>query len=346
MGSNFGIGNASIVRVGIVPLSDCAPIAVAQELGIFKRYGLNVRISKELGWASVREKIYYGQLDAAQSVAGIAMALGLGIDKLQCDVVVPLILSLHGNAITLSKSLSPEQVGSGEGLKNIVAARSDQKRPLTMAVPHRYSSHHILLHDWLHRHGLVAGKDVEVVFLPPPIMAGHLAAGLIDGYCVGEPWNSRAILRGNGWCPAVSVDVSHGHPEKVLLVAGRFLGEHPEKTAALVAALIEACAQCQAPEFSDELISILSRDEYVGIEPEVLRNSFKGAFDTGAGSVDERPFYLFKGDEVNRPTMDKASWQLTGLRKIGALQNVDSKVVGGIHREDIYDKALKLIGGG
>ena len=346
MKSYAGSGSASAVRVGIVPLCDCAPIAVAQETGIFKRHGLNVAVSKELGWASVRDKIYYGELDAAQSIAGIAMALGLGIDKLRCDVVVPMILSLHGNAITLSKDLGPEIVGQGEGLKDFIQYQWKQQRPVTMAVPHCHSSHHILLHDWLHRHGVTVGEHVEVVFLPPPIMAGHLAAGLIDGYCVGEPWNSRAILRGDGWCPAISMDLSHGHPEKALMVAGRFCEEHPEKTAALVASLIEACALCQDPDYAEELIAILSRKEYVGIDADVLRNSFRGSFDSGHGRKDERPFYLFEGETVNRPTMDKASWQLSGLRKVGALQNVDSKLIAGIHREDIYEQGLALLKSG
>ena len=340
------MGNGSDLRIGIVPLCDCAPIAVAQETGIFERFGLNVRISKELGWASVRDKIFYGELDAAQSIAGIAMALGLGIDKLHCEVVVPMILSLHGNAITLSNRLSPELIGLGEGFQKFIQFHWKETRPLTMAVPHRHASHHILLHEWLHRHGVVAGEDVEIVFLPPPIMAGHLAAGLIDGYCVGEPWNSRAILRGDGWSPAISMDLSHGHPEKALVVSGRFSEEYPKKTAALVASLIEACALCQKPEFAEELISILSHKKYVGIEPEVLRNSFQGAFDAGNSRTDNRPFYLFEGDSVNRPTSDKVSWQLSGLRKVGALQSVDSKQLAAIHREDIYERGLKLISGG
>ncbi|RPF93667.1 MAG: hypothetical protein CBB78_000065, partial [Roseibacillus sp. TMED18] len=110
----------SLVRLGIVPLCDCAPVAVAQETGIFHRRGLRVKISKELGWASVRDKIFYGELDAAQSIVGIAMALGLGIEKLQCEVVVPLILSLHGNAITLSNELDPRKIGDGAGLKDFL----------------------------------------------------------------------------------------------------------------------------------------------------------------------------------------------------------------------------------
>ena len=336
----------SVVRIGIVPLCDCAPIAVAQETGIFRRNGLDVKISKELGWASVRDKIYYGELDAAQSIAGIAMALGLGIEKLQCEVIVPLILSLHGNAITLSKEFPHEQIGAGEGLNDYISRYWKKQRPLTLAVPHRHSSHHILLHQWLERHGVSKSHPIEVVFLPPPVMPSHLAAGLIDGYCVGEPWNSSAIFRESGWSPAVSVDLSHGHPEKALAVSGRFFRDHPEKTKLLVASLVEACGVCENPDFQEDLVSILSRREYVGIHQDVLKTSFSGAFEMGTGRIEKRPFYLFEGDRVNRPTLDKASWQMSGLRKLGVLEKVDQKLISTIHWEDVYERGFEHFQGG
>ena len=187
------------------------------ETGIFERYGLNVVLSRELGWASVRDKMFYGDLDAAQSIAGIAFALGMGFSELRCEVAVPLILNLHGNAITLSTDLSPAEIGKGEGLQDYLTSSWKKDRPFTLAATHRFSSHHILLYQWLRRHGISCPADVEIIFLPPPLMPRHLKAGHIDGYCVGEPWNSESILAGTGWCPATSSDLSHGHPEKVLL---------------------------------------------------------------------------------------------------------------------------------
>lgn len=336
-------GNSSPVRLGIVPLSDCAPIAVAMETGIFERYGLHVKVSKELGWASVRDKIYYGELDAAQSIAGIAMALGLGIGDLKCEVVVPLIMSLHGNAITLSTELPHAMIQSGEGLKAYLRHYWKKNRPLTLATPHRHSSHHILLHSWLRRHGLNPQEDVEIIFLPPPLMPRHLKTGQIDGYCVGEPWNSASILEGFGWCPATSADISFGHPEKVLMVSGRFLHEQQDKTISLVAALLEACRLCQEPGFRDDLVSILSNSGYINTSREVLNNSLGGHFITGRDNVDENPFHLFYGKDVNRPTSEKASWQLAGLRTIDVLPETTTKADRPIHREDIFLSAQKAM---
>jgi ABC-type nitrate/sulfonate/bicarbonate transport system substrate-binding protein len=328
------------IRLGFVPLSDCAPIAVAREMGIFDRYGLHVTLSRELGWASVRDKIYYGDLDAAQSIAGIAFALGLGFSELRCEVAVPLILNLHGNAVTLSSELDPGKIGRGEGLKNHLRHGWKKERPFTLAATHRFSSHHILLHTWLKRHGLSAPEDAEIIFLPPPLMPRHLKAGHIDGYCVGEPWNSEAILAGTGWCPATSSELSHGHPEKVLLVSGRFLQERKDESISLVAALLDACKLCQDPSFRNDLISILAMNEYTGASKDVLRNSLGNQFATGADTVNGNAFHVFHGDSVNRPTVEKASWVLAGLRTIGALPDITCGSLSRIYREDIFHTAL------
>lgn len=327
------------IRIGFVPLSDCAPLAVAMETGIFRRYNLNVILSRELGWASVRDKMFYGDLDGAQSIAGIAFALGMGLSDLRCEIVVPLILNLHGNAITLSTTLPPSQIGKGEGLQSYLTHHWKQDRPLTLAATHRYSSHHILLHQWLRRHGLGSPSDADIVFLPPPLMPRHLKAGHIDGYCVGEPWNSESILAGCGWCPATSSELSHGHPEKVLLLSGKFLRERKDESTSLVAALLESCKLCQSPEFRNDLIDILAMKEYTGASPEVLRNSLGILFDSGAGSSSASTFHVFHGDSVNRPTVEKASWVLAGLRGIGILPDVTAGSISRIYREDVFHAA-------
>lgn len=309
------------------------------ETGIFARYGLNVVLTRELGWASVRDKMFYGNLDASQAIAGIAFALGLGLSELRCEVAVPLILNLHGNAITLSTEFKPSEIGKGEGLQSYLTHSWKKDRPFTLAATHRYSSHHILLYQWLRRYGLSAPADVEIIFLPPPLMPRHLKAGHIDGYCVGEPWNSESILAGTGWCPATSADLSHGHPEKVLLLSGKFLSERKDESIALVAALLDACKLCQDPEFRDEMIAILALKDYTGASEDVLRNSLGGKFNTGSGSANASSFHLFHGEAVNRPTVEKASWVLAGLRSIGILPDVTCGSLTRIYREDLFHAA-------
>lgn len=327
------------LRLGFVPLTDCAPLAVAKETGIFERHGLNVVLSRELGWATVRDKMFYGDLDAAQSIAGIAFALGLGLTELRCEVAVPLILNLHGNAITLSTELAADKIGNGKGLRKYLTHSWKKDRPLTLAATHRYSAHHILLHGWLKRHGLSCPADAEIVFLPPPLMPRHLKAGHIDGYCVGEPWNSEAVLAGTGWCPVTSAELSHGHPEKVLLVSGNCLAQRKEDTINLVAALLEACHLCQSFAFREELISILALPAYTGTSEAVLRNSLGPTFNSGYGREDASAFHIFHGDSVNRPTIDKASWVLAGLRGTGTFPDATCGSLSRIYREDLFHAA-------
>lgn len=343
--ASAGRQRSNPIHLGFVPLSDCAPIAVARETGLFERYGVNVVLSREPGWADVRDKIYHGELDAAQSIAGIAFALGLGFGDLKCEVAVPLILNLHGNAITLSKELRPAEIGRGEGLGACLANSWKKNRPFTLAATHRFSSHHILLHTWLRRYGLSSPDDARIIFLPPHLMPGHLRDGLIDGYCVGEPWNSQAVLAGDAWCVATSADFSQGHPEKVLLVSGSFLRERKDETVAMVAALLEACRMCQDPAFRDDLISILAMGAYTGASPEVLRNMLEpesGAIGDVSGN---KSLHVFHGESVNRPTVEKASWVLAGLRSIGALPNITCGSLSRIYREDVFHSAVHCVQG-
>ncbi len=327
------------LRLGFVPLSDCAPIAVAQEMGIFARHGLDVELSRELGWASVRDKLIYGHLDAAQSIAGIALALGLGINEMRCEVAVPMVLNLHGNAITISTEIGLDKIGRGEGLRNFLIYNWKKERPFTLAVTHRYSSHYTLLKNWLSRHGVTAPEHVEIIFLPPSLMPRSLAAGHIDGYCVGEPWNSESIIAGTGWCPVTSAEIARGHPEKVLIVSGNFLREQKDESITLVAALLEACQLCQAAEFRENLITILALKAYTGATPEVLRNSLGPVFNSGVDRVSASGFHIFHGDSINRPTMDKASWVLSELRNVGTIPEGTCGALSRIFREDLYHAA-------
>lgn len=333
------------IRLGYVPLIDCAPLAVAQETGIFERHGLNVSLHRELGWATIRDSLFYGDLDAAQSISGIAFALGFGLTDLRCEVSVPLILNLHGNAITLSSSLPHEEIGDGAGLKDHLTRSWKKSRPFTLAVTHRFSSHSVLLHSWLVRHGL-GELDIAIITLPPSLMPRHLKAGNIDGYCVGEPYNSEAILAGYGWSPVTSADISYGHPEKVLLVSGEFVQERKSDSVRLVAALLESCRMCQDPAFREDLISILAMRNFTASPEETLRNSLGGEFFNGATRIPGDSFHLFHGDAVNRPSTDKASWMLAGLRSAGSLPEISCGSLSRLYREDIYMAAVASGEGG
>jgi len=93
------------LRLGFVPLTDCAPLVMAKELGLFKKFGLRVQLNRELGWATIRDKVIYRELDAAHAIASMPVAATLGLGSVRCDCLTALVLNLHGNAITLSEGL-------------------------------------------------------------------------------------------------------------------------------------------------------------------------------------------------------------------------------------------------
>ena len=330
------------LRLGYVPLNDCAPIAVAQEWGLFAKYDLKVALSRQPGWTSILDMFYHGQLDAAHSIAGLALALGMGLQQQKREVTVPLYLSAQGNAITLSRNIPAAQIADGSGLVNMLK-KWNRPRPFTLAATHRYSSHHILLHQWLSRHGIAVGDPrVDIIFLPPPVMARTLRSGHIDGYCVGEPWNSDTILTGDGWCPVVSSDVSFGHPEKVFLMANDYLHQHHEESMRLCAALLEACAICQDASMREQLIDLLAHPKYIGVSKEILRHGLSQSFDCGNGKSGAKNFQIFSGGDVNRPSTDKTSWLISGLRNAGVIREGTFSSLTKIFREDLYLEALRL----
>ena len=331
------------IRLGYVSQVDSAPIVVAHETGIFALYKLDVRLSRELGWASVRDKISYGELDASQSIAGISIGLGLGLGMKRCKVLVPLVFNLHGNAITLSTEIGREQIGRGEGLQEYLDHEWKKDRPMVLAVPHRFSSHHSLLTTWLSRNGVSHTRNIEIISLPAFMMPRQLKAGHIDGYCAGEPWNSVSVMAGHGWCPATSAVIASRHPESVLLIEGGFASRNSERVIALVAALIESCRLCQDPEFREELISILARSQYIGCCPAILRNSLGPVFDSGVDQSGDTDFHIFSGGDTNRPSMDKASWVLSGLRKNHTIPDIAGGSLSMVYREDVYLSAERSL---
>lgn len=332
------------LRLGFVPLTDCAPIAMAQELGLFRKYGLNVTLHRELGWASVRDKIVTGELDASQAVVGMPFGLALGSGNTQCDCVTGLVINLHGNAITLSNELWQHGVRDGESLRRVVE-RLRPARGLTFAVVFSMSSHHFLLRGWLRAAGIDPDRDVRIVVVPPPQMPDVLNAGHIDGFCAGEPWNTVAVQARVGWCVATSAELMPGHPEKLLLVRREFAEQCAEAHEALIAALLEACAFCDAAANHDSVARVLSRRQFLDLAPDALRPGLSGELDCGHGQFRNIGNFLrFHQPDANEPSARKAGWVTQHLRaaNLFTAAELTPSLSRAIFRCDIYDRACAL----
>ncbi|CAN5910642.1 hypothetical protein BH11VER1_BH11VER1_13280 [soil metagenome] len=333
---------AKRMRIGFVALTDCAPLLVAESLGFFADHHLDVELTREIGWATIREKIYYHQLDAAHAIAGLGLSLRLGFDGRQCNAINPFVFNIHGNAITLSKDLWRRGVRNAESLHKLI--RSTSQKLFTFGIVERSSSHHFLLRRWLKSGGVDPSKDVRLVVLPPTQMVESMRAGLIDGYCAGEPWNSLAVAEGIGWCPAVSQDIMPGHPEKVLLTTEEFAEEEPEKLKSLMCALYQACAYCDQPENRTKVVNILHKSGHIRVDRTVLERALSTPFDDGCGTLHPaNEFHIFHRRDANEPSSDKADWLLREFLAHGLIQTsqlpVVTKALAACWRSDLFHQA-------
>jgi ABC-type nitrate/sulfonate/bicarbonate transport system substrate-binding protein len=330
------------LRIGFLPLTDAAPLIVAQRHGFFAKHGLQVELHREVGWATIREKIIYGELDAAQAPAPMLWATHLGFGCAPCPVLTALVLNLHGNALTLSRSLWDAGVRDATSMRNLIRTRPAHQL-LTFGVVFLFSSHHLLLRDWLRGASLDPDRDVRIVVVPPAQMFRNLAAGTIDGYCAGEPWNTLAVREGAGWCPTWSAAQQPGQLEKVLLVTQQFAQKRPGEHAALVAALAEACAWCDEPQHHEPLTQLLAEADHLNLAARVIAPALTGRFDCGNGHIETTPdFHIFHRGDANVPTVAKATELQSALISAGLLTVAAThpELPQHLFREDLYRDAL------
>jgi len=312
-------GLSRALRVGFLPLTDAAPLIAAQELGLFTRHGLQVELQREIGWATIAHKVVCGELDAAPAPAPLLWAAQLGLGYPRGDAVTALVLSRHGNAVTLSRRLWEAGVRDPASLRDHFRSRRE-RRVLTFGMVSAFSSHHLLLRQWLAHAGLVPDRDVCLVVVPPAQVFRNLQAGTIDGFCAGEPWNTHAIRAGLGWSPMWSSTEDPGHVEKVLMVTRDFTREHAAKHAGLIHALTEAAAWCDEPHHRETLAGMLAADRYLKLPAETILPSLVGRFDAGCGRVESAPdFHVFHRGDAGRPTGEEAEALQSALIAAGVI---------------------------
>ena len=326
------------IRLGFVPLNDSAPLIVAQELGFFARQGLRVHLSRELGWASVRNKLVYGELEGAHAPCGLPPALSLGLDDRPSPCSTGLVLNLNGNAITVARRFHEEGVRTAEDLAQWVTRR--RGGPIILGTVSTYSTHSRLIRGWLGSANMVEGRDYQLVIVPPKQILKGLSSGHLDGYCVGEPWNSEAVLRGLGSCLATSCSVASRHPEKVLAVRGDWAMAEPEQHERLVAAVLEACRFCDRPESADTVIELLTRPEYLHLSAEFIRPAWTGRVPISEGQISRLPeFNCFHRFDANEPTPEKAEWILRELYGDHPGRPLRPDWIKSVFRMDVYEAA-------
>lgn len=331
------------LRLGFLPLTDAAPLIVAQHRGIFTRHGLHVELRREIGWATLRDKITYGEMEAAQAPAPMLWAMQLGLSTPPCDVLTALVLNRNGNAITLSRALWEAGVRDGASLREHARSRRN-RTPLTFGMVFTYSTHHLMLARWLQSSGLEPGREVRLVVVPPAQMFRNLAAGTIDGFCAGEPWNTHAVREGAGWCPVWSAALQPGHVEKVLLVKQSFAETRATEHAAIVRAIAEAAAWCDEPQNREPLADLLAQPQYLDLPAAAIAPALLGRFDCGHGRIESVPdFHVFHRGEASVPTVAMATALQRALVEGGLLPAAaaaDPQLPRRLFREDLHREIL------
>lgn len=330
------------LRLGFIPLTDCAPLAAAQAMGFFEDEGLNVELVREASWATIRDKVAVGALDGAHMLA--PMVLAAAAENPDRPVLAPMALNRNGSAITVSADLA-EALGGAPGdlsgapvtaaaLAEVIAARRARgEGPLTFAVVFPYSMHNYFLRYWLAQGGVDPDRDVRLVVIPPPRMVERMRAGEIDGFCVGAPWNAVAEENGLGRILLVASRFWPDGPDKVLGVSGALAEHRPDELRALLRAVIRGAAWADAPENRGELVALLAGADWVGATPTAIARALEHEL-------------VFHRDAAGLPRREHGLWFLSQMVRWGQF-DADGDleaIVDRVYRPDLYREAALSLG--
>jgi nitrate/nitrite transport system substrate-binding protein len=334
------------VRIGFIPLTDCSSVVMAAVNEFDKKYGIRIIPSKEASWAAVRDKLVNGELDAAHVLYGLVYGVHLGIGGPKKDMAVLMNLNHNGQAITLSNQLKEKGAVDGASLKKLIAT---DKREYTFAQTFPTGTHAMWLYYWLAAHDINPMKDVKVITVPPPQMVANMRVGNMDGFCVGEPWNNRAIVDRIGFTGVTTQDIWTDHPEKVLGTTADFVAKNPNTARAMTAAIIEAGRWIDASLANRrKTAETVASKSYVNTDMDVILERMLGRYSNGLGKTwDDRNYMKFYNEgAVNFPYLSDGMWFLTQHKRWGLLKGDPDylAVAKSINRIDLYKQAAAAAG--
>src|SRR6188768_4169624 len=232
------------MRFGIIALTDCAPIVMAHELGYFKKFGIDSVVSKEASWAVIRDKMNIGENQATHMLIGMPLASTMGLAGSPVKpMVIPWLLNRNGQAITLNNKLKAAGAKTPAAIKPLADKAKAAGDPLSFAMTFPPGTHAMWMRYWLASGGIHpgdaggAGADISLITIPPPQMVANMKVGKMDGFCVGEPWNARAIAEEIGFTAITTQKMWKDHPEKVCAFTEEFAMKNPRTVKAVLKAL-------------------------------------------------------------------------------------------------------------
>ena len=332
------------IKVGFIPLTDCASVVMASVLGFDKKYGIKIVPTKEASWAGVRDKLVNGELDAAHVLYGLIYGVHLGVSGPKKDMAMLMTLNNNGQAITLSKKLAKKGGVDGPSLAKLMQA---DKREYTFAQTFPTGTHAMWLYYWLAAYGINPMKDAKIITVPPPQMVANMRVGNMDGYCVGEPWGHRAIADGIGITGVTTQDIWKDHPEKILGTTAEWVKKYPNTARALTAAVLEAGKWIDASlSNKNKMAETIADKSYVNTSVDVINQRILGRYQNGLGKSWDDPNYMkfYNDGAVTFPYLSDGMWFLTQHKRWGLLkEDVDYLAVAkSINQIDLYKDAATL----
>ncbi len=333
------------VRIGFIPLTDCASIVMASVLGFDRKYGIRIVPSKEASWAAVRDKLVNGDLDMAHVLYGLVYGLHLGVSGPKKDMAVLMTLNRNGQAITLSKKLADKGAVDGASLAKLMAT---EKREYSFAHTFPTGTHAMWLYYWLATHGVHPWGGAKVITVPPPQMVANMRVGNMDGYCVGEPWNHRAIMDGIGITAATSQEIWPDHPEKELGCSGDFAKKYPNTARAVIMAVLEASRWIDAGlQNKLKMADTIADKSYVNTSVDAINQRILGRYQNGLGKTWDDPKHMkfFDDGAVNFPYLSDGMWFLTQHKRWGLIKEHPDylAVAKQINQVDLYREAASQL---
>jgi len=329
------------VKVSFIALTDCSSVVMANYLGLDKKYGIKIIPTKEASWAAIRDKLVNGENDLSHILYGLAYGLQLGIGGQQKDMNVLMTLNNNGQAITLSKALYQKGVTEGANLKEVM---EKEKREFTFAQTFPTGTHAMWLYYWLANYGINPFKDVKVITVPPPQMVANMRSGNMDGYCVGEPWNARAIADGVGFTAITTQDIWPDHPEKVLGTTADFVKKYPNTTRAVTSAILEASKYIDSSAKSrHDTATVVSAASFVNTDMSIIQDRMMGRYSNGIGKSwdDPNAMKFYNDGKVNYPYLSDGMWFMTQHKRWGLLKEHPNylEVAKKVNNIEIYKQA-------
>lgn len=344
----------SKLSMGIIALTDCSPLVIAHEHGLFKKYGIQSTIAKQASWAAVRDGLVNGTIQCSHLLLGIPIAEALGVAGGQKkEMVIPWILNRNGQAISLKNDFKGKVAADPKALKPIADAAKKAGKPLTAAMTFPPGTHAMWIRYWLAAGGIHpgddkgAGADVNLITIPPAQMVANMKVGKMDLFCVGEPWGNRAIDEGVGYTGITTQGIWKDHPEKCMGFTAEFAEKNPKTVKAVLKALQEASVWLDNMDNRSEACDIISQTTYVNCPKEIILQRMLGIYEYGDGRKEQDPNYMiFSQRNCNYPQAAYGKWWISQLRRWGFVsgtpdyEGVTKKVM----RSDLYEEAMKEMG--